>query len=96
MKRWRVVVPTPGSRWQTINENGERTDTFDGPDGRLAVTLTRADWPYTISGRATGNTADGRGARGHVPLHLEFETQDLMLQPYVARGWTLRLRVSGN
>jgi hypothetical protein len=64
VKRWRVVVPTTGSRWQTINENGERTDTFDGPDGRLAVTLRHADWPYTISGRATGNTADGRGARG--------------------------------
>ncbi|OLC46511.1 MAG: hypothetical protein AUH43_13740 [Acidobacteria bacterium 13_1_40CM_65_14] len=93
VKRWRVVVPTTGSRWQTINENGERTDTFDGPDGRLAVTLTHADWPYTISGRATGNTAGGRGARGHVPLHLEFETQDLTLQPDVARSWELRLQI---
>ena len=57
------------------------------------MTLTHADWPYTISGRATGNSADGRGARGHVPLHLEFETRDLVLQPDVPRSWTVRLHV---
>jgi hypothetical protein len=28
-----------------------------------------------------------------VPLHLEFETQDLTLQPDVARSWELRLQI---
>lgn len=92
LRRWRVGVPTTGSRWQTAIENGARTDTFEGPEGRLAVTLTRADWPSTIVVRATGNGADGRGARLAVPLHLEFEARDLTLQPDAPRTWTLLLR----
>jgi hypothetical protein len=93
VKRWRVAVPVTGDRSQTSVENGVRSDNFDGRDGRLAVTLTQADWPYTIAIRATGSSADGRGARGAVPLHLEFEARDLSLQPDVPRAWTLRLRV---
>jgi hypothetical protein len=91
IRRWRVVIPVTGSRWRTSTDSSGRADTFDGPDGRLAVALTHADWPYTISVRATGDAPDGRGARGPVPLHLEFETRDLVLQPDVPRSWMLRL-----
>jgi hypothetical protein len=91
LRRWRVVVPTTGSRWQTTVENGARTDTFDGPDGQLGVTLTQVDWPYTIAGRATGDSADGRGARGAVPLLLEFEARDITVGPAAPKAWTMRL-----
>src|SRR4029450_6784571 len=47
-------------------------------EGRLAATLTHADWRYTISVRAMGMLPNGRGARGPVPLHLEFEARDLV------------------
>jgi hypothetical protein len=65
---------------------------FEGPEGRLAATLTHADWPYTISVRVTGNAPDGRGRRGPLPRHLEFETRDLVLRPDAQRGWKLRLQ----
>jgi hypothetical protein len=93
LKRWRVAVPVTGDRWRTTSAGGVRTDTFEGRDGTLAVALTQADWPYTIAVRATGNGADGRGARGPVPLHLEFDARDIALQPDVRNTWVLRLRV---
>jgi len=62
-------------------------------EGRLAVALTHADFPFTIAARATGNGADGRGARGHVPLHLELEARDVMLDADVPRSWALRLTI---
>jgi len=71
-----------------------RTNTFSGPgpnDPHLAVTLLQVDWPYTIELRATGNGADGRGARGAIPLHLELSARDVGLQPGVPRKWRLRL-----
>jgi hypothetical protein len=92
IKRWRVVIPVTGSRWRTSTADAVRSDVFEGREGRLAATLTHADWPYTISIRATGDAPDGRGARGPVPLHLEFETRDLVLRPDAPRGWTLRLQ----
>ena len=54
-----------------------RTDTFDGVDGRFVVSVPRIDWPSTSSLRATGNAADGRGARGAVPFHLEIDSRNL-------------------
>jgi hypothetical protein len=92
VKRWWVVIPVTGGRWQTTTDGAVRRDTFEGPDGRLAAALTHADWPYTISVRATGDAADGRGARGPIPLHLEFDARDLVLQPSVPRSWVLRLQ----
>jgi hypothetical protein len=92
IRRWHLVVPATGSRWQTTTQSGMRTDTFDGPDGRLEVTVTRADWPYTISTRATGNSPDGRGARGAVPLHLEFDARDITLDPDAPKMWIVRIR----
>jgi hypothetical protein len=91
VKRWRVSVTTTGARATTSSQDGIRTDVFDGPDGRLAVSVPRIDWPATWSVRATGTAADGRGARGAIPLHLEIESPNLSLQPGVPRSWILRL-----
>ena len=91
IRRWRVSVTTTGTRATTSSQDGIRTDVFDGPDGRLAVSVPRIDWPVTWSVRATGHAADGRGARGAIPLHLEIESPNLSLQPAVPRSWILRL-----
>jgi hypothetical protein len=91
VKRWRVTVPTMGDRSTTMMLNGVRTDTFDGADGRLVVAVPRIDWPSTSTLRATGNAADGRGARGAVPLHLEIDSRTLALEPGAPRSWIVRL-----
>jgi hypothetical protein len=91
VKRWYVIVPVSGSRATTSTRNGVSTDTFDGVDGRFIVSLPRIDWPTTRTLRATGNSADGRGARGAVPLHLEIDARDLTFEPGTPRSWILRL-----
>jgi hypothetical protein len=91
VKRWRVVVPTTGSRSTTSMLNGVRTDTFEGIEGRLTVSVPRIDWPSAWTLRATGNAADGRGARGAIPLHLEIDSSGLALEPGAPRSWILRL-----
>jgi hypothetical protein len=88
-----VAVPVTGSRATMAVQNGVRTDTFAGAEGRLAVTVVHADWPYTIGVRATGNGADGRGARGPIPLHLELDARSVTLEPGTPRTWTLRIAV---
>jgi hypothetical protein len=91
IRRWRVSVTTTGSRVTTSSQGGIGTDLFDGPDGRLAVSVPRIDWPATWTVRATGNAADGRGARVAIPLHLEIESPNLSLRPDVPQSWILRL-----
>jgi len=91
VRRWRVSVTTTGTRATTSSQGGIRTDVFDGPEGRLAVSVPRIDWPAAWTVRATGNGADGRGARGAIPLHLEIESPSLSLQPGVPQSWILRL-----
>jgi hypothetical protein len=91
VKRWYVIVPVTGSRSTTSTRNGVVTDTFDGPDGRFIVSLPRIDWPNTRTLRATGDSAEGRGARGAVPLHLEIDARDLTFEPGAPRSWILRL-----
>jgi hypothetical protein len=91
VKRWHVIVPSSGDRSTTATQNGVRTDTIDGVDGRLTVSVPRLDWPAIWTVRATGNTADGRGTHGAIPLHLEIDSRDLVLEPGTPRSWILRL-----
>jgi hypothetical protein len=94
VKRWHVIVPSTGNRSTTSTENGARTDIIDGVDGvdgRFSVSVPRIDWPSTSTLRATGNTANGRGARGAIPLHVEIDSRDIALEPGAPRSWTLRL-----
>ena len=91
VKRWHLIVPSTGSRSTTATKNGVRTDTIDGVDGRLTVSVPRIDWPATWTVRATGNTADGQGTRGALPLHIEIDSRELVLEPGTPRSWILRL-----
>jgi hypothetical protein len=49
----------------------------------------RADWSLETSLLATGDSALGRGARGAIPLHLIYESRDLLLEPNKAKTWHL-------
>jgi hypothetical protein len=95
LRRWRVVVPSTGTRWLDYTSGVTRTDTLDGPDGTLTVTLVQADWPYGTSRQATGSGPEGRGARTGIPLQLVFEARDVALSPGTPKSWTLRLEIRG-
>ena len=95
IERWSVVVPTTANRWQTTMADGKRTDAFEGREGRLVVSIPRADWAQSLSVQASEDTPLGRGARGAVPLHLNIESSQLALRPGEPKSWALELRVEG-
>ena len=94
LAHWRVVVPSTASATTTEAASGVRTDTLSGREGSLRVSVPHSSWPIaTTVRRAAGDTPLGRGARGAVPLHLEYEARDITLMPGAPASWTLRLEV---
>ncbi len=95
IRRWRVVVPSTGTRWLTYTAGPVRTDVLDGPEGVLEVSVLQADWPYGTSRQSTGSGPEGRGARMAIPQHLIYAAENIQLPQGTAKGWTLRLEVRG-
>lgn len=92
LRRWWIAVPSTAARSTVSFANGQRWDRLVDSDGALAVAV-RADWPLTVSTSATGDSALGRGARSPLPLHLIYESRDLVLPAKEAVHWQLTIRV---
>jgi hypothetical protein len=89
LRRWRVVVPT-------TNLTGGYTSDGTQLTGAAPLRVTvNAPWPVARLMQATGDGPLGRGARGPVPLHLIYETQDLAIVPGRPLTWTLTIRTGG-
>jgi hypothetical protein len=92
--QWRVVLPSTAAATTPEAASGVRTDTLSGREGTLRVSVPQSSWPIVATVRpAAGDTPLGRGARGAVPLHLEYEARDFTLTPGAPASWTLRLEV---
>ena len=94
VRRWWVAVPTTASEHGVEIVSGLRRDWFRTGNSVLEVSAA-ADWPLKVSLSAAGDSVLGRGARGAVPLHLVYQTRDLLLTTQGARRWRLILRVKG-
>jgi hypothetical protein len=88
IRTWRVVLPTTAT---TSSEPRESSVRLSGPSGALRVSI-RTPWQVDTSVRATGNTPLGRGARGHIPLHLTYEAHDVRITPDRAVEWQITLQ----
>jgi hypothetical protein len=86
VRSWRLVVPTTAT--SAANQPGGTMMT--GAGARLSVVVD-APWKTDAAIRATGNGPLGRGARGHIPLHLAYEARDLRLMPGEPVTWRLTL-----
>ena len=93
IKRWWVAVPTTADRSRTDFNKDGRTDFFDGREGTLKVTAT-ADWEFTTSLIATGDSKLGKGALGAIPLHLIYSAENIELAKAKNYTWRLTLGVS--
>jgi hypothetical protein len=91
IRRLSMAIPSTADRVSTRFEGRERIDRLSGPDGALEVVVTGL--PVRGAARATGNTALGKGARGPVPLILEFEATDLAVTPDQPLDWILTTTV---
>jgi hypothetical protein len=90
IRRWWVAVPSTAAHNESSLVDGRRTDHFAFGQDRMDLSFTaRADWSLETSLLATGDSALGRGARGAIPLHLIYESRDLLLEPNKAKTWHL-------
>jgi hypothetical protein len=92
IKRWWATVPTTASTAEVENTAGQRWDRMKFGESTLSIAAT-ADWPLQISLKAAGDGPLGRGARGPVPLHLVYESNDVQLKAERAAHWRLVLSV---
>jgi hypothetical protein len=90
LRHWWVAVPTTAATDEVEFEGARRWDRMKFGGSTLSISAT-ADWPLTVSLKATGDDPLGRGARGPIPLHLIYESRDLRLGPRKAAHWRLTL-----
>jgi hypothetical protein len=91
VRRFWVAIPSTASVTTTRIENGRRVDRFDSTEGALEVTVLQTDWPLSVKLQATGDSALGKGSRGPVPLYLDLQARDVMIEPAKPMKWTLVL-----
>jgi hypothetical protein len=87
LRTWRVVVPT------TNTSAAVRSDRvlLAGGSAPLRVTMATTWPPLSSHVQTTGNTPQGRGARGAVPLHLVYEAHDFAIRPDRPLTWQIAL-----
>ena len=93
IKRWWLAVPTTADRTRTEMNGSKRSDIFDGPEGTLKVTAT-ADWAFTTSVFASGDSKLSKGVLMAIPLHLIYSADNLQLKKGKSVAWKLDLEVS--
>jgi hypothetical protein len=79
IRHWQLAVPTSYAKVETQTKSGVRSDRFSSNEGTLTVVLSDTTFPVSTSIMATGNGPLGRGVRGAIPLHLQFEARDLIV-----------------
>jgi hypothetical protein len=95
IRRWWIAVPSTAAHNESSLIDGQRIDHFGFGQDRMDLSINaRADWSMTTSLQATGDTALGRGARGAIPLHLVYESRNLLLEPNRATTWHLTVELA--
>jgi len=89
IRLWWMVVPTSYYTVESITVNGVRADRFSAKSGALQVSLQGATFPVSTSIKASGDSPLGRGVHGAIPLHLIFESRNLV----VTAGKPLKFRI---
>ena len=92
IKRFWVAIPSTGTIDIINTDAGRRADTLQAEEGILQVSIDQSSFPLTTSLHATGNSPDGKGSRGPIPLILNFEARGLELAPAASLSWSLSLR----
>ena len=92
VRRWWLAIPTTASTAEVEFKAGVRWDRMKFGQTSLGISVN-ADWPVSVSLKANGDDALGRGARGPIPLQLIYESRDLVLTPAKSVKWHLVLKI---
>lgn len=81
IKTWRMAVPSTHDKVVTVTTDLKRADRFSSRAGSLEVQMTGMAFNPRISIVASGDGPLGRGVRRAIPLHLVFETENIVVGP---------------
>src|SRR5207247_1252100 len=84
VRAWRLIVPTTAP----VAAPAGDTVTLVGEGTHIRVSID-TPWHTDARVRATGNDPVGRGARGHIPLLVEYEAHDVRIEPGRPLEWRL-------
>ena len=88
IRSWRLAIPTTASTSQTPTPQ----ETILSRENRDVHVVVTTPWKTDVRVHATGSETIGRGARGHIPLHVVYDSHDVRLTPDRPVSWELSWR----
>ncbi len=96
IRSWRLAVPTTYEQVETMFNQKTRTDRFNSKEASLEVSMVHASFPLTTELFAAGNGPLGRGVKGAIPLHVVFESRNVMGRPANPLRTLITLTITAN
>ena len=87
VRRMWMIVPSTAS----VETVADGMYEFHSPEGVLKARFNASSGAVQSSVRATGDSPDGRGSQGAIPLILQFEQKKFSLLPGEGLTWTLSM-----
>jgi hypothetical protein len=81
IKQWRLAVPITYTIAGTKGTKIRRFDKFASATGSLEAEMQETTFPIETSIVTVGDTPEGRGVHGAIPLHLFYESRTLRVEP---------------
>jgi hypothetical protein len=81
IRMWRLALPTTHTAAGTKGTKSRRFDKFVSATGILEAEMQEATFPINTSIVTVGDSPEGRGVHGAIPLHLTFESANLRVEP---------------
>jgi hypothetical protein len=81
IRQWRLSLPTTHTAAGTKGTKTRRFDKFVSAAGVLEAEMQEATFPVNTSIATVGDSPEGRGVHGAIPLHLSFESGSLRVAP---------------
>jgi hypothetical protein len=81
IRQWRLALPTTHTTAGTKGTKSRRFDKFVSAAGSLEAEMQETTFPLNTSIVTVGDTPEGRGVHGAIPLHLIFESSSLRVEP---------------
>jgi hypothetical protein len=92
IRRFSVLFPSTADRASTHFQNGRRIDRFDSPEGSLEVRISDSTFPLNAVLISPGDGELSRGSRAPVRMLLQWNAENVVIQPRSPLRWTVTLR----
>jgi hypothetical protein len=91
VKRLWMAIPSRADQLSTSFSGGARSDRLAAAEGTIEIRVAASTLPIFISTLATGDTKQGRSARGAIPLHLKLQSGNTILDQDHLLRWRIEV-----